>query len=122
MGLQDKSSTVTKSLNYVSDFRFYVHDVRLVTDTGEEVEVTLEADAIWQQEHLALLDFENGQGHCLNGSEQTHTVLSGHAPERTFTGLRFTLGVPFDDNHINSDNFQGASLRATLVLRANCVI
>ena len=84
-----------------SDFRFYLHNVRLVTAEGEELSVTLDEDGIWQQSHLALLDFEDGAGSCRNGSEQTHTTLSGQVPEREFTELRFTIGVPFDDNHVN---------------------
>lgn len=84
-----------------SDFRFYLHDVRLVTADGEELTVTLDEDGIWQQSHLALLDFEDGQGSCRNGSEQTHTTLTGQVPDREFSELRFTIGVPFEDNHVN---------------------
>lgn len=84
-----------------TDFRFYLHNIRLVTDEGEEIPLTLDDDNTWQQEHLALLDFEDGTGTCRNGSEQMHTTLVGHAPDRTFNELRFTIGVPFEDNHIN---------------------
>ncbi|MGI9627435.1 MAG: MbnP family protein, partial [Longimicrobiales bacterium] len=41
------------------DFRFYVHDVRLVTSAGSEVPVELTQDGQWQREGLALLDFED---------------------------------------------------------------
>ena len=85
-----------------ADFRFYLHNIRLVTADGEELNVILDEDGIWQQEHLALLDFEDGQGSCRNGSEQTHTTLVGQVADREFSELRFTLGVPFEDNHMNT--------------------
>ena len=42
-------STSSTSLE-LSDFRLYVHDVRLVTEGGDEVPVTLEQDGVWQHE------------------------------------------------------------------------
>jgi hypothetical protein len=40
------------------DFRFYVHDVRLVTDGGVEIPVTFDEDGLFQSTEVALLDFE----------------------------------------------------------------
>ncbi len=82
-----------------SDFRLYVHDVRLLTEDGTEVPVTLDQDGIWQADDLAMLDFEDKGGPCLNGTPETRSVIAGMAPEGTYTGVRFMLGVPFEANH-----------------------
>ncbi len=87
-----------------SDFRFYVHDVALVTESGSPVPVTLDQDGTWQYQNVALLDFENHTGTCSNGTDATNTSIRGthSAPAGTrFTGLRFTLGVPQALNHRN---------------------
>lgn len=84
----------------LQDFRLYVHDVRLVTEDGREVPVTLEQDDEWQLEDIALLDFETGGADCPNGDAATNTTVRGTVPEAgPFTGVRFTLGVPFERNH-----------------------
>lgn len=89
----------TRSTITPSDFRFYVSEVQLVDASGRAVPVTLTQDGTWQLENLALLDFENGTGPCRNGTAATHTTVRGTAPTGTYTGLRFTLGVPFARNH-----------------------
>ena len=81
------------------DFRLYVHNVRLVSAEGTEVPMTLTEDGAWQREGLALLDFENKTGLCSNGTEATNDRLVGTVPQGQYTGLRFTVGVPFDMNH-----------------------
>lgn len=82
-----------------SDFRFYVSDVRLLTPAGDEVPVTLEPDGIWQYENVALLDFENGSGPCSNGNQAVNTTVRGSVPAGAYTGVAFTLGLPFALNH-----------------------
>jgi uncharacterized repeat protein (TIGR04052 family) len=89
----------TRSTITPSDFRFYVTEVQLVEASGRTVPVTLAQDGSWQLENLALLDFENGTGPCRNGTAATNTTVRGTAPAGTYTGLRFTLGVPFARNH-----------------------
>jgi uncharacterized repeat protein (TIGR04052 family) len=81
------------------DFRFYVFDVRLVTDDGEEVPVTLDENVRpWQLGDLALLDFEDG---CSNGDPALNDTVHGTVPHGEYTGVRFVMGVPFDLNHGN---------------------
>jgi uncharacterized repeat protein (TIGR04052 family) len=46
-----------------------------------------------------LLDFENGQGSCSNGTGVINTSLTGKVPAGIYQGLEFSLGVPFDQNH-----------------------
>ncbi|MCB9732549.1 MAG: metallo-mystery pair system four-Cys motif protein [Deltaproteobacteria bacterium] len=84
------------------DFRFYVSDVKLVDAAGAEHAVTLDADGKWQDGEVALVDLEDKSGTCANGTTDVNTTIKGMvtAPKGTdFTGLRFTLGVPFDENH-----------------------
>jgi len=83
----------------LTDLRFYVHDLRLVTIGGSEVAVTLLEDPLWQSNEVALLDFEDGSGACINGTGQTNTVVRGHVPEGDYSGIRFRIGVPEDLNH-----------------------
>ncbi len=79
-----------------SDFRFYVSHVRLVTADGAEVPVQLDQDGIWQYDDVALLDFENKEAPCTNGTSQTNRTVRGRVPVGAYTGLRFALGVPLD--------------------------
>lgn len=86
------------------DFRFYVHDVQLVPESGSPVPVTLDQDGTWQYQSVALLDFENHTGTCSNGTDATNTRVVGrvNAPAGTrWTGVRFKLGVPLELNHRN---------------------
>lgn len=89
----------TKDRITISDFRFYVHDVRLLDDGGREVPVQLETDSLWQSNGVALLDFENGVGPCSNGNSDRREVVLGTAPAGHYTGVRFAIGVPFPLNH-----------------------
>ena len=83
-----------------SDFRLYIHNVRLVTADGTEVPLKLDKDGIWQYKNVALLDFENKVAPCnAEGTTATNAVVHGMAPPGTYTGVRFLLGVPFELNH-----------------------
>lgn len=79
------------------DFRLYVHNVRLLSQ-GAEVPLAL-TDGAWQRDGVALLDFEDKTGLCSNGTEATNDRLVGKAPAGHYTGVRFTVGVPFEKNH-----------------------
>ncbi|MEX2125771.1 MAG: MbnP family copper-binding protein [Woeseia sp.] len=83
----------------LTDLRFYIHDVRLLTAKGDESPVTLQADPLWQSDEVALLDFESGDGNCLNGTQQINTLVRGHAAAGNYTGLSFRVGVPERLNH-----------------------
>lgn len=90
----------TKSTIKPKDFRFYVHNVRLVDEKNQEVPVQLKQFSRWQLDDVALLDFESGSGGCTNGNPDMNTELYGTVPSgHTYRGLHFTLGVPFDKNH-----------------------
>lgn len=83
----------------MTDLRFYIYDLRLLGDDNTETPIALRPDEFWQTESVALLDFENGKGACVNGSERTNTVIRGqHSPGESY-GLAFRIGVPADLNH-----------------------
>jgi uncharacterized repeat protein (TIGR04052 family) len=86
-----------------SDFRLYIHNIRLVTADGKEAPLKLDQDGIWQYSNLAMLDFENKVQPCnAEGTTLTNTVVHGMAAPGTYTGVRFLLGVPFNLNHANA--------------------
>ncbi len=89
----------TRSTLTPADFRYYVSGVHLLTAAGQAVPVQLEQDGVWQVDNVALLDFENGTGPCLNGTPAVNTMVRGQVPAGVYTGVRFTLGVPFERNH-----------------------
>lgn len=84
-----------------SQMKWFVSDVALIRPDGTEEPLTLAQDNRWQAGSTALLDFEDKTGACANGTEPTRTSVTGTAPEGDYTGLAFTLGVPFDQNHQN---------------------
>jgi len=91
-GLGDGSLELTPT-----DFRFYVHDVRVVDAEGAEFPVTLEQDGRFQEGDVALLDFEDGCGDF--GNPDLNSTIRGTVPEGDYVGLRFRVGVPEARNH-----------------------
>lgn len=83
----------------LSDARFFVHDVELIAEDGSSVALATENDGVWRRNGVTLLDFEDGAGACSSGNPGLNTSISGTVPPGTYDGLRFTLGVPFDENH-----------------------
>lgn len=81
------------------DFRFYVHNVRLLTQDGQEVPLELTQDGAWQVEDVVLLDYEDKTGSCENGTTQVNDTITGTAPAGDYTGVAFDVGVPFELNH-----------------------
>lgn len=83
------------------DFRFYIHNIRLISGR-REIPVDLLQDGLWQLDDTVLLDFEDGRKSCLNGNPmQNHRVLGSVPDGQKYRGLRFTLGVPFPKNHLD---------------------
>ena len=89
----------TRSRITPRDFRFYVHNLRLIDESGNPVPLDLDQDGKWQLDDLALLDFEDASAGCINGTPEMNDHVSGHVPAGHYSGLRFTLGVPFNKNH-----------------------
>ncbi len=83
----------------LTDLRFYLYDVELTDQGGRSRTLELLPDGQWQDGKIALLDFEDGQGACINGSEQRNSSLRGKISGGPFRGITFTVGVPPDNNH-----------------------
>ena len=99
-GTYDGVGTGTGTIT-LRDLRLYVHNVRFVQADGTEVGVQLDDAAGFQANGVSLLDFEPGGAGtaCTGGTPETHTTLTGTLPPGTYQGLRFSIGVPFDQNH-----------------------
>lgn len=74
----------------MTDLRFFVSDVEVGNGSSWSA-------ASGQRVHL--LDFENGEGSCTNGTPAMHSEIALNLPKADVSALRFTLGVPFDLNH-----------------------
>ena len=86
------------------DLRFFVSEVRLVDGDGNETEVMLEQDGTWQYENVALLDFEDGSAACAEQTTaETNTTVRGTVDAGEYVGIHFTVGIPFELNHLDVD-------------------
>lgn len=92
----------TASLMTPTDFRLYISDVALIDANGNPVPLTLQQDGKWQYETVALLDFEDKSGACTNGTVEMNDRIIGTVPAGDYSGLQFTLGVPFELNHADA--------------------
>lgn len=82
----------------VRQLRFYVHEVELVDARGVGHPLRLSATPPWQTERVALVDFSDEAG------AQRRTAIQGTFSEgaaKSYRGIRFTIGVPFELNHAN---------------------
>ncbi len=100
----DGLGTVSTSAT-IADFRFYVHAVRLVTTTGEELPVSLDENDV-QTDDIALLDFRDKLGTGItacqgddNPTLNKHVVGKVLIGNNTIASIRFVLGVPATHNH-----------------------
>lgn len=86
----------------VSDYRLFVSEPALIRADGSLAPIALEQDGQWQYENVALLDFEDGTGACsTTGNAPTNTSLRGTVEPGDYVGLAFTVGIPFELNHID---------------------
>jgi|MDTC01.3.fsa_nt_gb uncharacterized repeat protein (TIGR04052 family) len=91
----------------ISDLKMFISDIELIDASGSATPLALTADDTWQTESIALLDFEDKSAGCSNGTERTNTVIHGTAPDASYSGIRFTVGVPFSDNHADPSQATG---------------
>jgi uncharacterized repeat protein (TIGR04052 family) len=91
----------TSSDSALTDLRFYVSNVQLVDSEGHSHDVRLATEMDWQNDAVAYIDLEDGQGACQNGTAEAFDHVLGVAGAREYRGLRFTVGVPFRLNHAN---------------------
>lgn len=81
------------------DLRFYVHGIELLRADGGSEPLVVTDVSPWQRAGVALLDFEDSTHGCGNGTFEMRDVVVGTALEGDYEGIRFVLGVPFDQNH-----------------------
>ena len=83
----------------VRELRLFVHDVRLVTASGDEVSLELDENGVTQTADVAYLDFVDGSTSGCEGDAATRFQVDGMAPAGDYVGVRFRVGVPFEQNH-----------------------
>ena len=84
----------------LTDLRLFVHDLSL--RVGDDVtEVELVDDGRWQDGRVALLDFEDGTGSCVNGSPVVNRTVRGtvQGGQPSAGQIEFSIGVPTELNH-----------------------
>lgn len=77
----------------LKDARFYISDLRLISDRGDAVPVRLERNT-WQYADTALLDFEDASNDCKGGTVGLNDHVVGSVPAGRYIGMSFVLGVP----------------------------
>ncbi|HSG96979.1 MAG TPA: MbnP family copper-binding protein [Woeseiaceae bacterium] len=85
----------------LTDLRFYVDDPQLIDLEGNAHHLRYATEFEWQNDVVALIDLENGEGTCENGTDVFFDRLIGVTRAGSYRGLRFTVGVPFRLNHAN---------------------
>jgi uncharacterized repeat protein (TIGR04052 family) len=80
------------------NLQFYIHDVQLLDEQGNPQTVTISAEAPSQSADVALIDLAGDPGAQRN-STLLGTTESGASTK--YSGIRFTVGVPFALNHAN---------------------
>jgi len=105
----------TRSTMTVTDFRFFVENVRLVDKKGKETPLKLTNDGKFQTDSVALIDFENGDGHCKNGTPELNATIRGEVPKGKYVGVKFQIGVPEEMNHLDP-TLQPSPLNITRML------
>jgi len=85
----------------LTDLRFYVSELQLFDSKGSATAAQFLLDKEWQSSDVAMIDLEDGQGGCVNGSSEQHTTMQATVAKGEYERLGFTLGVPFELNHAN---------------------
>jgi uncharacterized repeat protein (TIGR04052 family) len=77
--------------------QFYVHAIELIDEHGKPYPFRFAADSPWQNERVALVDLAGDAStprrFAVNG------IVEGGGGE--YSGIRLTIGVPFELNHAN---------------------
>jgi uncharacterized repeat protein (TIGR04052 family) len=80
------------------NLQFYIYDVELLDEQGTAQPLTLSDQAPWQSAQVALIDLAG------DAVTQRRTTIRGRVNAggtAKYSGLRFTVGVPFALNHAN---------------------
>lgn len=81
----------------VHSLQFYVHAIELLDEHGRPHPFRFAAAAPWQNERVALIDLAG------DSATARHAGIRGSVAGRaaTYSGIRLTVGVPFELNHAN---------------------
>ncbi len=85
----------------LTDLRFYVMKPQLLDAEGTARDVRFATEFEWENDAVAFIDLETGDGACQNGTAAVFDHIVGVARAGDYQGLRFTVGVPFRLNHAN---------------------
>jgi uncharacterized repeat protein (TIGR04052 family) len=83
----------------LSDLRFFVSELEFLASDGSRTPATLADNGRWQGDTVALVDLENAEESCRNGTPDTNDAVLTSVPAGDYRGLRFKIGVPFATNH-----------------------
>lgn len=85
------------------DLRFYIYDLAVLSG-GEVVPAALDDDGFQSSASgIALVDLEDDSGTCETGSPDMHPTVTGTIPaDASVDGVRFTIGVPEEYNHLDA--------------------
>ena len=89
-------ANVGKSNDFIrfTDLRFYLSEIMVIRKDGTKVPVALLQDS-WQSGNVALLDFEDKTGACVqDGTPGYRTFVIGAVPLGDYQGVTFRIGVP----------------------------
>jgi uncharacterized repeat protein (TIGR04052 family) len=99
----DSNISCTESADGIqlTDLRFFVHNIKLTDPSGADLEFQMADDDRWQDGIVALIDLENGQGACLNGSVEMNGSIQGTVRGYGVHNITFSLGIPEALNHLD---------------------
>lgn len=96
-GIGMEGATGSSAAVAVRNVQFYVHDVQLLDTAGLPHPFRFDAVAPWQSGELALVELGGSDERIRNAT--IRGTASGTA--QIYTGIRFSIGVPFALNHAN---------------------
>jgi len=90
----------------ISDFRYFISDVKLKMSDGSTQVLKLEnnSNQYYSEANgsVAILDFEDNTGNCINRGNDTpmnKSIVGDVNPTAAVEGIEFTVGVPLTLNH-----------------------
>ncbi len=96
----------TKIDGELLDLAFFVHGLEFLKSDGSVVEAKLEDNA-WQNQNVALMDFQDKGDNCSGDAKTTHTVITGEVSSlEDIVAVRFTLGIPPELNHVDPQSVE----------------
>lgn len=94
-----------------ADARMLVSQVEFQdVETGDWVALDAPIAFPWRNQGITLLDFESADALCsATGTPIVNKNLSGTLPTGDYRGLRFSVGAPFEANHVAFERSDAAS-------------